>query len=129
MKELLQLRRDPPAGVFYRRNDPYDLRLGEVVKTKLDDYDQAEIVLLGCPQEEGVRRNQGRLGAKQAPTLIREQFYKLGVLGLSDLQLFDLGDTRTEGPLEEIHERQQALVQRVMRDGKRLIVLGGGNDI
>jgi formiminoglutamase len=129
MEHLLHLRQDAPARVFYQRNDPYDRRLGEIVKTGFGEYAGAEIVLLGCPQDEGVRRNKGRPGAREAPEAIRAELYKLGVMGLEECRLFDLGDTRTEGSLEEIHTRHQALVQAVLADGKRLIVLGGGNDI
>lgn len=126
---LQQLRQEPSAALFYHRNDLNDRRLGEVVKTDPGAYATADIVLLGCPQDEGVRRNQGRPGANAAPNAIREQFYKLGSLGLEERQLFDLGDTRTDGTLEEIHTRHQMLVQQVISDGKRLIVLGGGNDV
>ena len=68
-------------------------------------------------------------GAKGAPSAVRAQLYKLGVAGLERLNLFDLGNTHVEGSLEEIHERHQTLVRQVIRDGKRLIVLGGGNDV
>jgi formiminoglutamase len=129
IEHLQHLRQAPPAAVFHQRNDPYDWRLGEIVKTHPSDYAAAQVVVLGCPQDEGVRRNRGRPGAAQAPAAIREQFYKLGILGLAELRLFDLGDTRTDGALEAIHARHQSLVERVLGDGKRLIVLGGGNDL
>ncbi len=118
--------------LLFRRDDPNDIRLGEVVHTDPADYDLAEIVILGCPQDEGVRRNRGREGARNAPTAIRRQFYKLGTMGLEDdrpFTLFDMGDTPVDGSLEEIHDRHRDIVRRVLRDGKTLIVLGGGNDI
>ncbi len=126
---MKDLRQDAAAVLFYRRNDPNDPRLGERVKRDLQDYEEADIVILGCPQDEGVRRNGGRVGAKGAPSAVRAQLYKLGVAGLERVKLFDLGDTLTGGSLEDIHERHQAIVRQVVRDGKRLIVLGGGNDI
>jgi formiminoglutamase len=43
--------------------------------------------------------------------------------------LFDLGDTPVSGDLEDIHARHTEVVKQVLADGKRLIVLGGGNDI
>lgn len=126
---MRDLRTAASAELFYKRNDPNDKRLGEIVSSDLAYYDEAELVILGCPQDEGVKRNKGRLGAAEAPDAIREQLYKLGVWGLEPVKLFDLGNTRTEGSLEDIHERQQQLVQQVIKEGKRLIVLGGGNDI
>lgn len=129
MNHLQHLRRDPPAELFYHRHDPNDRRLGEVVKTDLAAYAAAEVVLLGYPYDEGSRRNGARVGAAAGPHAIREQFYKLTILGLEALQLFDLGDTDTAGTLEEVHARHQTLVQQVISDGKRLIVLGGANDV
>ena len=126
---MKELRQDAAPVLFYRRNDPNDKRLGEIVKSDFRDYEGANIVILGCPQDEGVRRNGGRVGAKGAPSAVRAQLYKLGVAGLERLNLFDLGDTLVRGELEEIHERHQTLVRQVIRDGKRLIVLGGGNDV
>jgi len=129
MNHLQHLRHDPLATLFYHRDDPNDRRLGELVKTDPSAYAAAEIVLLGYPHDEGSHRNRARAGAAAAPNAIREQFYKLTILGLETLQLFDLGDTRPEGTLEEIHVRHQTLVQQVISDGKRLIVLGGANDV
>ena len=126
---MKELRQDAAPVLFYRRNDPNDKRLGEIVKSDFRDYEGANIVILGCPQDEGVRRNGGRVGAKGAPSAIRAQLYKLGVAGLERVKLFDLGDTLTGGSLEDVHERHQAIVWQVIRDGKRLVVLGGGNDI
>lgn len=31
-----------------------------------------QVVLVGFPHDEGVRRNGGRVGAKQAPTVVRQ---------------------------------------------------------
>lgn len=116
----------PDDNLFYKRDDPNDLRLGDIVMTSPKDYKSAEIVLLGLPQDEGVRRNKGRVGAKDAPDAIRRCFYKL--VAKDGLKLFDLGNTIIEDSLEETHKTHQEIVRRVLRGGKRLIVLGGGND-
>ncbi|MDZ4701533.1 MAG: hypothetical protein SH809_17605, partial [Rhodothermales bacterium] len=68
--------------LLFRRDDPNDIRLGEVVRLDPAGYEAAELVLLGCPQDEGVRRNRGREGARNAPTAIRRQFYKLAMMGI-----------------------------------------------
>ncbi len=112
--------------LFYHRNDPNDPRLGEVIPYV--SYEDAEVVILGCPQDEGVKRNLGREGARFAPDEIRREFYKFTPFGLK-VKIFDAGNIICEGTLEEIHERQQRIVTKVLRDGKKLIILGGGNDI
>ncbi|MCL6510078.1 MAG: formimidoylglutamase [Anaerolineae bacterium] len=119
----------PDKTLLYRRGDANDVRLGEAVRTAVDDYPDAQVVIVGCPQDEGVRRNGGRSGAASAPTEIRRALYKLSINGIAPVRLFDLGDTIIQPTLEETHDLHQRVVRRIVEDGKRLIVLGGGNDI
>lgn len=128
MPELFQLTTRPDPGLFFTRNDKNDPRLGEIVGREQQDYESADIVILGCPQDEGVRRNNGRQGAALGPSAIREQFYKLTPLNIKK-KLFDLGDVKIGRTLEETHDTHYEIVTSVLGDGKRLIVLGGGNDI
>ena len=118
----------PDESVFFSRNDVNDPRLGEIVRHTPDHYDRADIVILGCPQDEGVRRNGGRIGAADAPLAIRKQFYKLTTMNIRK-RIFDLGDVKLANTLEATHDTMTEIVKAVLRDGKRLIVLGGGNDI
>ncbi len=118
----------PKKELFLGRNDPNDPRIGEVVRTQTEHYAAADVVILGCPQDEGVRRNRGRAGAAEAPDAIRKQFYKLTTFNLKK-KVFDLGDVAIGGTLEETHDNHAAVVTQLLRDGKRVIVLGGGNDI
>lgn len=118
----------PDESVFFSRNDVNDPRLGEIVRRTPDHYENADIVILGCPQDEGVRRNGGRVGAAEAPLSIRGQFYKLTTMNIRK-RIFDLGDVKIANTLEATHDTMTEVVKAVLRDGKRLIVLGGGNDI
>ncbi|RMD73550.1 MAG: arginase [Chloroflexi bacterium] len=129
MTSLFQQLVPPARELFYRRDDPNDRRLGEIVTPGIAGYDAARVVLLGCPQDIGVQRNRGRAGAAQGPTAIRRCFYRLGVAGLADLPICDLGDVPVDSSLETIHALQHALATQVIADGKLLISLGGGNDI
>lgn len=126
MKQILQNATPADNSLFFGKNDANDLRLGEIIRSA--DYENSEIVILGCPQDEGVRRNGGRIGAASAPDKIREQFYKLTNFGI-ELSIFDLGNTKIEGSLEEIHDRQIEIIKQLLKDGKTIISLGGGNDI
>jgi formiminoglutamase len=128
MNEIFDLTERPAAELFFSRGDRNDPRLGEVVKHEPVDYDESDIVILGCPQHEGVRRNNGRVGAAKAPTAIRRQFYRLTTFKVKKT-VFDLGDVKISQSLEENHDRHENIVARVLADGKRLIVLGGGSDI
>jgi arginase family enzyme len=75
---------------------------------------------------KGCAATRVALAQRWPPTPSAAQFYKLTNLGLTEIRIFDLGNTCTEGTLEEIHAGHQTLVQQVISDGKRLIVLGGG---
>ncbi len=128
MPDLFELTSRPNPDVFFNRGDANDPRLGEIVSRDTSDYAAADIVILGCPQDEGVRRNNGRVGAADAPNAIREQFYRLTPFNIKK-KLFDIGDVRIGASLEETHDTHLKVASQILRDGKRLIVLGGGNDI
>ena len=116
----------PDEKVFFCKNDRNDPRLGEIVpRTK---YEESNIVIIGCPQDEGVRRGGGREGAASAPDAIREQFYRLTPFGIHH-RICDLGNLPLTNSLEEMHDDLTALVKEVLEDRKKIIVLGGGNDI
>ncbi len=116
----------PKEELFFKRNDPNDVRLGEILPR--EKYELADIVILGCPQDEGVRRNNGRIGAAEAPDKIREQFYKFTPFGIRK-RICDLGNIIIQRSLEETHDLHTQIVSQILRDKKKIIVLGGGNDI
>ena len=126
MFDIFQNTTRPKDDLFFRKNDANDVRLGEIVSQTT--YDEAEVVILGCPQDEGVARNGGRIGAKLAPEAIRRQFYKLTPFGITS-KVFDAGDTIIQKSLEETHDLHTKIVEQILRDNKKLIILGGGNDI
>lgn len=125
---IFELTDRPDTMLFYQRGDPHDPRLGEAVKFDEKFYTDSQVVLLGCPQDEGTIRNGGRAGAAQAPDEIRSYFYRLAALDTFP-RIFDLGNTRIQPTLEATHQQHREIVRQVIRDGKTLVVLGGGNDI
>jgi len=117
-------------GLFYRRDDPNDPRLGERVLRGPEGLAGAEVAVVGCPQDEGVRRNRGRAGAAQAPAEIRRALYRYPVSEAHEgLRLVDLGDVRAGATLEATHDALHAVVRHCLRLGLKVVVLGGGNDI
>jgi formimidoylglutamase len=117
-------------GLFYQRDDPNDPRLGERVLRGPECLDRADVAVLGCPQDEGVRRNRGRAGAARAPGEIRRALYRYPVsAGHGGLRLVDLGDVPPGPTLEETHAVLHEAVRFCLRRGLKLVVLGGGNDI
>lgn len=127
---IFNLTTRPDTSWFFTSHDPNDKKLGDIVTWLESDYSRSKFVLLGCPQDEGVKRNHGRPGAAEAPNQIRKCFYKFPVSpGVKRGDLFDAGNTIIGETLEKTHETHTKLVSQITRDGKKLIVLGGGNDI
>lgn len=107
-----------------------DPRIGETVKFTPEDYKSAHVVILGCPEDEGVRRNLGRPGARKSPTEIRRALYKLSTnSSIHKQNLFDLGDIIIKETLEDTHKVLRSVVSKILQEGKLPIVMGGGNDI
>ncbi|MBA2637522.1 MAG: arginase family protein, partial [Solirubrobacterales bacterium] len=128
MFDIFQNTTRPKPQLFFEKNDASDVRLGEIVSAQPEDYENAEIVILSCAQDEGVARNKGRIGAALAPDQIRAQFYKLTDFGIN-VKIFDIGDTIIQKTLEQTHDVHTKIIGQILRDEKRLIILGGGNDV
>lgn len=116
----------PNPDLFFKRNDPNDVRLGEIVPQV--KFEEAQIVIIGYPQDEGVKRNRGREGSRNAPDKIREQFYELSNFGISH-KICDLGNINIYNSLEETHDAFAKLAMEILQKGKRIIALGGGKDL
>lgn len=127
---IFELTERPDPRFFVAGHDPKDPRIGTFVKNRPLDYEKSEVVILGCPEDEGITRNNGRPGARKSPNEIRQAFYKLALSkGIEKLRMMDLGDVILGSTLEETHSRLRDIVGRILKDRKLAIVLGGGNDI
>ena len=99
---IFQATHRPRAELFYSRNDPLDKKMGEFVQQEFSDYEAADVVIVGCPQDEGVRRNKGRIGAAKAPDEIRKALYRMSVPEKIFFQkTFDLGNIHILKTLEQ----------------------------
>jgi len=129
----------PNEKLFYSRNDPDDPRLGDVViapEGKLTGVpEEARVVILGVPQDVGVKRNLGRVGAAGGPEAIRRALYRLAAWDAERKRsipkgfLCDLGDIDCSGELEDIHRRLSDVVEEIVRQKRVPVVIGGGHDI
>ncbi len=105
-------------------------------------YEQQHIGLVGFACDQGVRRNQGRVGARAAPPLIRSAFAKLPVIaelqkrfdGKLPTLLGDTGDIHcqdnngfAEQLLEQAQKKYADVVSSVIQQGGLAIGLGGGH--
>lgn len=91
--------------------------------------------LLGYPNDEGVRRNGGRIGASAGPEAFRRFLPKIGTLvnreydiDLRPLSVLDFGDIPASQTLEEAHKSLSSKVEQILATGAVPFVVGGGND-
>jgi len=128
--DIFKLTARPDSSLFSKSRDAHDKKHGDIIACEESDYKKCRFVIVGCPQDEGVRRNNGRPGAAEAPDKIRQELYRISVpAGIESGQVFDLGNIILGTALEETHQNQSDIVSKVIADGKLPIVLGGGNDI
>jgi formiminoglutamase len=129
-----QLEPKAPPDMVRRPDDP---RLGECVtfwQEGAPELWSGRPVLVGFPQDEGVRRNRGRPGAAEAPATIRHWLYRLTPwdavhnADLAALALLDLGDVRCSGSLEEDQHALAEGIAAILTAGAVPIVLGGGHE-
>lgn len=87
----------------------------------------APVAIVGFASDEGVRRNQGRVGAAEGPAALRGMLANLADPGV---QVSDLGDVVVSGgDLEAGQRRLGAVVSSVLDRGALPVVLGGGHAV
>jgi len=85
-------------------------------------------VLLGFCCDEGVRRNQGRVGAKQAPDTIRKALANLTWHG--NKPIYDAGNISCDdGDLEAAQQKLAKAIGAPLYDEHLPIILGGGHEV
>ncbi|MEG0926482.1 formimidoylglutamase [Chryseobacterium sp.] len=94
-----------------------------------DNISTSDFVLHGFAVDEGVRRNKGRQGAKEAPDVIRKNMSNFPVI-LPDFRLLDFGNvTCDDGNLENTQNNLAKNVSKVLLKGGKSLVLGGGHEV
>jgi formiminoglutamase len=123
-----------PEDVFRRPDDP---RLGEAIEFWRGDataLQPGRAVLVGFPQDEGVRRNHGRVGSAAAPHDIRHALYRLTLwdgahdADLAELPPLDAGNVHIAGTLEDTQLVLGEVVGGILAAGAVPVVLGGGHE-
>ncbi|WP_293957572.1 MULTISPECIES: formimidoylglutamase [unclassified Sphingobacterium] len=88
------------------------------------------IAFLGCCSDEGVARNQGRVGAKDGPAVLRNVLANLPVYFPAKLKLNDCGDViLKDNDLESCQEHLGAALKIILEREGFPVILGGGHEI
>lgn len=108
-------------------------RIHQIIKTEnfsaLKPADQPNLAFLGFCSDEGVRRNKGRTGARNAPNLIRKSLANLPYKFETEKSVFDFGNIILEDQdLESARAEQAECVAELIRNNYFPIVLGGGHE-
>jgi formiminoglutamase len=123
-----------PPSVDMPESAANDPRLGRLLGAGLGRDEAAEIVLVGFPSDEGVRRNGGRVGAAAGPQAIRSALYRMTadprVKGFGKLleRTRDLGDLEVSGDVEADQRHLGETLSTHLAQGAFAIVLGGGHE-
>lgn len=134
------------SSLLYSRNDQDDIRLGDIGKLAppietasdaenlLAEFTEKQVVILGYPDDDGIAANGGRRGAKEAPNRIRNYLYRMtppAVLTAASKHpaLLDLGNLNcSDLDLRARHDAASAVASLAIKNGHRVISLGGGHD-
>jgi len=112
-------------------NEPLYHRIFQRVSLE-DNYENIlpnDFVLHGFAVDEGVKRNKGRVGAKDAPDVIRKNCSNFPVVN-PNFSLKDFGNIFCDdGNLEKSQNDLAEKVQLVLQKGGKSIVFGGGHEI
>lgn len=134
-KQRLKIHERPHERV----DDPLDRRLvdyvtaweGSDLDALLSQLKPTDAVVLGYPDDRGVERNGGRLGASEGPDRIRHHLYRLvpsANLGPTQ-RVFDLGNLKTWSySLNDAQRKAREVVGRLQKTGAKVLTFGGGHD-
>lgn len=130
--------------VYTGRQEPYENEFACYWYQYITDFRAQKIALLGFASDQGVNRNQGRIGAKNAPQLIKSALARLPI-SLKIQQLFpdklrelvgDAGEITcldnnlvTQDLLEQAQYRYAEKVSHLIQQKIFVIGLGGGHEI
>ena len=118
------------TGRFDGEEESYH-RIFQRVKTETDyeTINPNDFVLHGFAVDEGVKRNKGRVGAEEAPNIIRKNISNFPVVN-SKFSLRDFGNIKCEN--NDLESTQNLLAEKVskalLKQGKS-VVLGGGHEV
>jgi formiminoglutamase len=112
-------------------DDPLYHRIFQRVslETNYENILPNDFVLHGFAVDEGVKRNKGRVGAKDAPDMIRKNCSNFPVVN-SYFSLKDFGNIECgNGQLEKFQNYLAEKIQIVLEKGAKSIVFGGGHEV
>ncbi|MBB4807554.1 formiminoglutamase [Chryseobacterium defluvii] len=123
MNNIWQGRLDGEEPLFHRVFQ----RIKE--ENNYENISKNDFVLHGFAVDEGVKRNKGREGAKDAPDVIRKNMANFPVI-LPDFSFLDFGNISCDDQnLESTQDNLAEKVSKTLQKGGKSLVLGGGHEV
>lgn len=124
----------PKKDIWHGRNSTKQLYLHEKVQCiPIDEIPlppKKSIALLGYCCDEGVKRNQGRIGAAKGPEVIKGSLAKFPNHLPNTVLLYDAGSvTCKNGDMEAAQKELSKSVALLLEKKQFPIVFGGGHDV
>lgn len=131
------------SKLLFTKNDPRDVRLGDLAKlppsfrniselqATLEEVSSSAFVITGYPDDEGISKNGGRIGAAEAPDRIRNYLYRMTppAFATGKPTIYDLGNLKPEGrDLAKRHDIARDIAKTVHDGDHRTLAFGGGHD-
>ncbi|MBY0097141.1 formimidoylglutamase [Mesobacillus maritimus] len=114
-----------PLSFRYHQN----VRLAELTNLAIDKSATQSFGILGFRCDEGVKRNNGRSGAEDAPDKIKMALAKLPWHLSAEANLYDVGNIKCEeGRMEEAQQELGKAVAKLFEKKVIPIILGGGHE-
>lgn len=105
------------------------VRLTELTNLMIDKSATKSFAIIGFQCDEGVKRNNGRSGAEEAPDKIKMAIAKLPWHLSAGANLYDVGNIKcVEGGMEEAQQELGMAVTKLLEEGTTPIILGGGHE-
>lgn len=117
--------------IWSGRTSDQRLYMHEKIKCgPIESISPHSIALLGYECDEGVKRNQGRVGAVDGPNAIRAQLGKMPNHLDSKTEVYDCGTIQCiKGDMEVTQNKLSQMVSKSLTKNALPIILGGGHDI
>jgi formiminoglutamase len=122
-----------PPQVGLRHTAAHDPRVGHLFGYQVGAQQWPQIALLGFQCDEGVRRNQGRDGAANAPDAIRDALYRMTpdhnpAFAKLLAHATDFGNLQLKSDLGDSQATLGGVIAECLAHGTIPIVLGGGHE-
>lgn len=118
------------SGKISEHNDQYwheKISISNI--SDMDKKSKNQFGIIGYACDEGVKRNLGRIGAKNGPDAVRRKLGKLPI-HFKDKKITDFGDIIcTENNLEDCQIAYSKTISRLIYNNHFTIGIGGGHDI